>query len=64
MSEQYVNPFDDPENQFLVLINQCGQYSLWPEFKQAPSGWKNTFGPSDKQRCIAYIEAHWQDIRV
>ncbi|WP_217522609.1 MbtH family NRPS accessory protein [Vibrio metschnikovii] len=33
MSEQYVNPFDNTENQFTVLINHHSQYSLWPEFK-------------------------------
>ncbi|EKO3556709.1 MbtH family protein [Vibrio metschnikovii] len=64
MSEQYVNPFDNTENQFTVLINHHGQYSLWPEFKPTPSGWKSTFGPSSKQRCIEYIEANWHDIRV
>ncbi|MEJ2766581.1 MbtH family protein [Photobacterium sp. MCCC 1A19761] len=64
MSEQYVNPFDELKHQFLVLMNHRGQYSLWPEFKQTPSGWERTFGPSSKQDCLEYIEAHWQDIRV
>ncbi|EJL6262070.1 MbtH family protein [Vibrio cholerae] len=64
MSEKYINPFDEPENQFFVLINHNNQYSLWPEFKGIPSGWKSTFGPSLKQDCIDYIEANWHDIRV
>ncbi|MBO0205762.1 MbtH family protein [Vibrio sp. Vb1166] len=64
MSEKYINPFDEPENQFFVLINHNNQYSLWPEFKGIPPGWKSTFGPSLKQGCIDYIEANWHDIRV
>ncbi len=64
MSEQYVNPFDEPKNQFIVLINHNGQYSLWPEFRQIPSGWKNIFGPTTKNDCIQYVESNWQDIRA
>lgn len=64
MSEQYINPFDEPKNQFIVLINSKNQHSLWPDFKSVPSGWELVFGPQVKQKCIDYIEENWHDIRV
>ncbi len=63
MSEKYLNPFDDLESEFVVLVNHKGQYSLWPDFKQTPLGWDSKFGPSAKKSCIEYIETNWQDIR-
>jgi hypothetical protein len=33
-----VNPFDDEEGNFLVLINAEEQFSLWPSFIDIPAG--------------------------
>ena len=30
------NPFEDPDGVYLVLINEEGQYSLWPAFVDVP----------------------------
>ncbi len=57
------NPFDDPEGRFLVLVNEEGQHSLWPEFAQVPPGWTIVFGVSDRTSCIDYINANWTDMR-
>jgi MbtH protein len=57
------NPFDDEEGEFCVLINDEGQYSLWPTFKDVPAGW-TTVGPRGARNdCLAYIEEHWTDMR-
>ena len=32
------NPFDDPEGSFYALVNDEGQYSLWPAFAEVPAG--------------------------
>jgi MbtH protein len=57
------NPFDDEDGEFCVLINDEGQYSLWPTFKDVPAGW-NAVGPRDtRQACLAYIEENWTDMR-
>lgn len=37
-----VNPFDDPDATFLVLVNDEGQHSLWPAFADVPDGWRPT----------------------
>jgi len=55
------NPFDDEE--FCVLINEEGQYSLSPTFKDVPEGW-TTVGPRDARKdCLAYVEENWTDMR-
>ncbi len=33
------NPFENADGTYLVLINEEGQYSLWPGFIDVPSGW-------------------------
>ncbi|WP_266156568.1 MbtH family protein [Dyella silvatica] len=57
------NPFEDKDGVFLVLVNQEGQYSLWPNFAQVPGGWSVKFGPEARQACTDYIEQHWVDMR-
>ncbi len=62
MMKDYVNPFDDEQYQFTVLVNQKGQYSLWPDFADAPPGWERRFGPAPRAECVDYIERHWHAI--
>ncbi|GGU56957.1 MbtH family protein [Kitasatospora aureofaciens] len=57
------NPFDDPDADYLVLVNDEGQHSLWPAFAPAPAGWQPTFGPAGRQDCVDHIETTWTDIR-
>jgi len=57
------NPFDDPDGTFLVLINDEGQHSLWPEFAAVPDGWTTVHGPDARQACLDYVEEHWTDMR-
>jgi len=57
------NPFDDEDGEFCVLVNDEGQYSLWPTFKEVPAGW-TTVGPRGRrQECLDYIEVTWTDMR-
>ncbi len=32
------NPFDDEDGEFLVLVNDEGQHSLWPAQLAVPAG--------------------------
>jgi MbtH protein len=57
------NPFDDENGEYLVLVNDEGQYSLWPAFRDVPAGW-TTVGPRGaRQLCLDYIEQTWTDMR-
>lgn len=32
------NPFEDADDTYLALVNDEGQYSLWPAFIEVPAG--------------------------
>ncbi|MDH6623063.1 uncharacterized protein YbdZ (MbtH family) [Streptomyces sp. LBL] len=57
------NPFEDERGGFLVLKNEEGQHSLWPDFAQVPQGWRIVHPSDTRERCVAYIEENWIDMR-
>lgn len=57
------NPFDDDSGRFYALVNDEGQFSLWPTFAEVPSGWRIAFGEDTRQACLDHIEANWTDLR-
>jgi MbtH protein len=57
------NPFEDEQSSYLVLINDEGQYSLWPAFADVPAGWTQAFGPDSRPECLDYVERTWTDMR-
>lgn len=57
------NPFDDTGGQFLVLVNEDRQHSLWPAAMAVPAGWQAVFGPDGRGDCLAYVERSWTDMR-
>lgn len=61
-----LNPFDDERYEFFVVRNHEEQYSLWPSFKNVPTGWEIVFGAPDgapREEAVEYIEEYWKDIR-
>ena len=48
---------------FVVLINSELQYSIWPSGKAHPAGWFPVGQAGSKADCLAFIEAHWTDLR-
>jgi uncharacterized protein YbdZ (MbtH family) len=57
------NPFEDENREYLVLVNEEEQYSLWPAFRDIPAGW-SAVGPRGKRKeCLDWIEANWTDMR-
>ncbi|MGW4686101.1 MbtH family protein [Streptomyces sp. NPDC004244] len=57
------NPFEDADGTYLVLVNGEGQHSLWPTFVDVPAGWLTAHPADTRDACLAYIEAHWTDMR-
>lgn len=57
------NPFDDQGGAFVVLINDQGQYSLWPAAAEIPAGWSVACEQSSRQACLEYVRRHWMDMR-
>lgn len=46
-----------------VVINQEGQYSIWPANKIVPNGWSTVGTPDTKEACLAFISEMWTDMR-
>lgn len=57
------NPFDNEEGRFLALVNDEGQYSLWPSYAEVPAGWTVAHGEDTRQACLDFIEENWTDMR-
>ncbi|WP_261570473.1 MbtH family protein [Frankia gtarii] len=57
------NPFDDESGTFSALVNDEGQYSLWPTFAEVPAGWTVAYGPESRTSCLDHIEQNWTDMR-
>jgi MbtH protein len=48
---------------YIVLENKEEQYSIWPDFKNIPIGWKFAGKVGPKEECLAYIKDVWVDMR-
>lgn len=46
-----------------VVINQEGQYSIWPANKIVPNGWSTAGTQGTKEVCLAFISEVWTDMR-
>jgi len=57
------NPFDNENGEFLVLVNDERQYSLWPAYLDIPIGWKATGPKGERKICLDWIDKNWTDMR-
>lgn len=57
------NPFEDSDGVYVVLVNDAGQHSLWPESVEVPDGWEVTYGPDSRDACLGWVDRHWTDMR-
>lgn len=48
---------------YTVVVNHEEQYSIWPEYKDIPAGWKSVGKTGPKQVCLDYINETWTDMR-
>jgi MbtH protein len=56
---------DDVEERtkYLVVVNHEEQYSIWPDYKEIPNGWRAEGKSGSKKECLAYIGEVWTDMR-
>lgn len=57
-----MNPFDDQDGEFLVLVNAAGQLSLWPTFAAVPSGWEVVKSAGSHGAALDFVERSWPDV--
>ena len=48
---------------YKVVVNQEGQYSIWPADRETATGWKDAGKQGSKTECLAYIQEVWTDVR-
>lgn len=58
-----LNPLDDDDGRFRVLVDGEEQHGLWPTFADVPAGWGTAHGKSDRIARVGRIELNWTDIR-
>jgi MbtH protein len=46
-----------------VVLNDDGQYSMWPAGEEIPAGWKSVGKQGTQQECLDYIEEVWTDVQ-
>jgi len=52
-----------PEQQYQVVVNDEEQYSIWPEGRELPAGWRVAGKSGAKAECLEHIEKTWTDMR-
>ncbi|MGF1426921.1 MbtH family protein [Kitasatospora sp. LaBMicrA B282] len=53
------DPFNDPTGRYRVLVNEAGDFSLWPAFAAVPAGWTVALEPASRTECIDHINRNW-----
>jgi MbtH protein len=53
----------DSSPRYQVVINEEEQYSIWPEDREPPAGWRATGTRGPKDECLAHIREAWTDMR-
>lgn len=54
---------EDEQIIYAVVVNHEEQYSIWPEYKEIPRGWRVVGKTGLKAECLAYIKDVWTDMR-
>ncbi|GGR90334.1 antibiotic synthesis protein MbtH [Streptomyces aureoverticillatus] len=54
---------DDDDREYTVVINDEEQYSIWPQGREVPAGWREVGVTGSKDTCLAHIKEVWTDMR-
>jgi len=54
---------ESKEPGYIVVINHEEQYSIWPDFKDLPAGWRDAGFRGIKSACLEHINMVWTDMR-
>jgi MbtH protein len=54
---------DDDGRTYVVVVNHEEQYSIWPDRRRIPDGWRAAGKAGTKESCLEYIEKVWTDMR-
>ncbi|GCE22086.1 MbtH family protein [Dictyobacter kobayashii] len=48
---------------YKAVVNHEEQFSIWPETRENPPGWRDAGKSGTKAECLAYIKEVWTDMR-
>ena len=51
------------DRMYVVVVNHEEQYSIWPDGREIPAGWREVGKKGLKEECLAYINEVWTDMR-
>lgn len=54
---------EQDDTTYRVVVNHEEQYSIWPDFKEVPAGWREVGRTGSKTECLEYIKEVWTDMR-
>lgn len=58
-----MNPDNEENTTYKVVVNHEEQYSIWPAERENAFGWSNAGCIGSKEECLAYIKQVWTDMR-
>ncbi|MFE2407682.1 MbtH family protein [Kitasatospora sp. NPDC059408] len=54
---------DELDLDYKVVVNDEEQYSIWPQDRENPAGWRDAGARGKKPECLEWIERNWTDMR-
>ena len=54
---------DDETRRYSVVVNDEEQYSIWPDGRDVPAGWREAGFAGTKDECLAHVDEVWTDMR-
>ncbi|GAA3743619.1 MbtH protein [Spinactinospora alkalitolerans] len=54
---------DSAGQEYLVVVNEEQQYSVWPATRELPAGWLSEGTRGSREECLHHIERVWTDMR-
>lgn len=54
---------DEDDRDYVVVVNEEEQYSIWLATKPVPNGWRTVGKQGKKADCLKYIGEVWTDMR-
>lgn len=52
---------DDDSVACAVVVNDKGQYSIWPQDRAIPEGWRATGVSGPRDACLKHIASVWAE---
>ena len=54
---------EERQDIYRVVVNHEEQYSIWPDDREAPPGWREVGVRGAKEACLDHIAKVWTDMR-